>query len=78
MCRKSLRVLKNALSATALSQLVMASYQECTARLAARGSMEHAFTSGSSLVANPTARTVSHHGEAVKADQGNACSIDMT
>ena len=67
MCRKSLRVLKNALSATALSQPVMASYQECIARPVARGFMEHVCTSGSSLVANPIARIVSHPGEAVNA-----------
>ncbi len=48
-------MLKNASSATVLSQQVMASYQRCIAARAASDFMGRVFTSGSSLAANQTA-----------------------
>ena len=63
--RKSLRVLKNASSATVLSQQVMASYQRCIAAHAASDFMARVFTSGSSLAANQTAHVANLLGSAL-------------
>lgn len=77
MSRKSLRALRSVSSAIALSQPVMASYQECTARLAASGSMVLVCTSGSSQVANRTAHIVSHLGDGTNITAFNCTDLSM-
>ena len=66
MCRRSLRALKSASSATALSQPVMASYLRCTAAPAASDFMALAYTNGFSPVASQTALIANRHGEWAK------------
>lgn len=58
-------MLKNASSATVLSQQAMASYQRCIAAHAASDFMGLVFTSGSSLAASQTVHIVSPLGSAL-------------